>query len=129
MDKTYVKDIEKDTLDNDNFRKVVYTGQQMQLVMMSLLPGEEIGAEVHHDIDQFFRVESGSGLFVLEGEEITVSDDWAAIAPAGSEHNIINNSDEVLKFYTIYAPAEHPDGTVHKDKAEADRYEAEHHSH
>jgi mannose-6-phosphate isomerase-like protein (cupin superfamily) len=96
----------------------------MQLVLMSLKPGEEIGMEVHPDVDQFFRFEEGSGKVIVNGEESTVQEDDVVIVPANSEHNIINNSSSNLKLYTIYAPPQHPDGTIHKTKAEA---EAEHH--
>ena len=121
-------DIERDTLDNSNFRKVVYTGTKMQLVLMCLEPGEEIGTEVHHDVDQFFRVESGECKAVLNGEAIYLKDDEVLIVPAGTEHNLINISEVYdLKLYTIYAPANHPDGTIHATKAEADAYEEEHH--
>ena len=110
--------IEKDTLDNENFRKVIYTAKHSQLVLMSLLPKEEIGMEVHIDHDQFFRFEAGIGLVIIDGNQYEVKDGDAVIVPAGSEHNVINtSSDEKLKLYTIYSPAEHKDGTIHETKA------------
>lgn len=120
----YTNDIEKQTLENENFRKVIFTGPQMQLVVMTLQPGEEIGSEVHEGHDQFFRVEEGEGKVVMNGEEHAVHPDWAAIVPAGTTHNFINTSSEKkLKLYTIYAPPEHPEGTVHATKAEAEAAE------
>lgn len=115
----YVSNIEQDSLANDNFRKVLYTAPHSQLVLMSLLPGEEIGEEVHQ-LDQFFRIESGSGKAVLDGVEHLISDGFAVVVPHGSRHNIINTSEqELLKLYTIYSPADHRDGVVHKTKTEA----------
>jgi mannose-6-phosphate isomerase-like protein (cupin superfamily) len=125
--KGYFADIEEKTLNNNFFRSVLYTGKNMQLVVMSLAPGEDIGTEVHPDTDQFFRVESGNGVVTIDGEETEVKADDVAIVPAGSEHNVKNTSDtETLKVYTIYAPPNHKDGTVHKTKAEAVAAE-EHH--
>jgi mannose-6-phosphate isomerase-like protein (cupin superfamily) len=116
----FTDNIETKTLNNDYFRQVIYTAAHMQLVIMSLKPSEEIGLEVHKDSDQFFRFEGGSGKVVINGEETNVKDGDIAIVPAGTEHNIINTSEtENLKLYTIYAPAQHPDGTIHKTKAEA----------
>lgn len=116
----YINDIEKQAEENENFRKVLFTGPKMQLVLMTLQPGEEIGSEVHCTHDQFFRVEEGEGKIVMDDEEHALHDDWAAIVPAGTKHNIINTSpDQKLKLYTIYAPPEHPEGTVHATKAEA----------
>ena len=110
--------MEKATLENDNFRRVLNTANNSQLVVMSLLPGEEIGMEVH-DLDQFIRFESGRGKVILDGEEQEVEDDWAVVIPAGVEHNVINTSDsEKMKLYSIYSPPEHPDGTVHPTKAD-----------
>lgn len=118
--KGFHSNIEKDTLENTDFRRVLYTGKFSQLVLMCLKPGEEIGAEVHPDIDQFFRVDKGSGKVVIDDNEYEVSDGDAAIVPAGSNHNVINISeDEDLKLYTIYSPPEHKDGTVHASKSEA----------
>jgi mannose-6-phosphate isomerase-like protein (cupin superfamily) len=122
----YVNDIERQTKENENFRKVIFTGQHMQLVVMKLEPGEEIGMEVHLENDQFFRVEEGEGRVVMNGEEHAVHPDWAAIVPAGTEHNFINTSNErALKLYTIYAPPHHPSGTVHETKIEAEKAEKE----
>jgi len=123
----YAVDIEKATLDNTYFRKVLFTGPKSQLVLMTLKPGEDIGKETHDDIDQFVRVEAGTGKAVIDGKEHALKDGSAVVIPAGSEHNVINtSSNEPLKLYTIYTPPEHPDGTVHKTKAEAD---ADHHHH
>lgn len=116
--KGYSDNIESETINNDNYRKVLYTGKYMQLVVMSLLPGEEIGAEVHDGHDQFFRIEQGSVTAVLDGEEISVSEDEVLIVPSGVNHNVINSSDQVVKLYTIYSPPEHPDGTVQATKTE-----------
>ncbi len=114
----YVINIEAATLKNDNFRKVLHTAQHSQLVVMSLLPGEDIGAEVH-DLDQFIRFESGQGKVILDGKEYAVEDDWAVVIPAGVEHNVINTSEsETMKLYSIYSPPEHPEGTVHPTKAD-----------
>lgn len=121
----YVGKIEQVTLQNTAFRQVLFTGKHAQLVVMSLLPGEEIGTEVHDAVDQFFRVESGKAKVVMNGEESIVSDGDAFIVPAGTEHNVINASnDRPLKLYTIYSPPNHPEGTIHQTKAEA---EAAHH--
>lgn len=118
--KGYISNIEKETLENDNFRKVLYTGKNSQLVLMSLLPKEEIGMEVHHNVDQFFRIESGHGRAILDGVETEISDGSAIVIPAGTNHNIINDSDaEKMKLYTIYSPPEHIDGVVHATKADA----------
>jgi len=116
----YVADIEKETKENTNFRKVLYTGPNSQLVVMSLKPGEDIGEEIHNNVDQFIRIEEGVGKVVLNGEETEVKDDWATVVPAGVKHNLINTSeDKELKLYTVYTPAEHKDGTIHKTKEEA----------
>lgn len=125
----YFAHIEEETIKNSNFRKVLYTGKFSQLVAMSLLPGEEIGEEVHDQVDQFFRFEVGEGKAVLNGEEIVFKADDVVIIPAGVRHNIINTSaSETLKLYTIYSPANHPEGTIHATKAEAmAAEEAEHH--
>lgn len=124
----YVDNIEDKTKENSNFRTVLYTGSHMQLVVMSLKPGEDIGEEVHDTVDQFFRFEEGEGKVIIDGEESVVGEDMVVIVPAGSRHNIINTSDtEDLKLYTIYAPANHPDGTVHVTKEEAMAAEEEHH--
>lgn len=114
----FLINIEKATLQNDNFRKVLNTAQNSQLVVMSLLPGEDIGIEVH-DLDQFIRIESGRGKVLMDGKENEVEDDWAIVIPAGVEHNVINTSDsEKMKLYSIYSPPEHPEGTVHPTKAD-----------
>ncbi|MBP6930215.1 cupin domain-containing protein [Patescibacteria group bacterium] len=118
--KGFHANIEKDTLENDNFRKVLYSGKHCQLVLMSLLPSEDIGDEVHPENDQFFRFEEGHGKVLIDGNEYAVEDGSAIIVPAGAKHNIINTSDsEELKMYTIYAPAHHKDGVVRKTKKEA----------
>ena len=122
----YHSNIEALTLANINFRQVLYTAPHSQLVLMSLLPGEEIGMELHTNVDQFFRFEKGSGKIILEGEETIIGDGDVAIVPAGTNHNVINtSSSEPLKLYTIYSPANHPDGTIHLSKADAEKYEAE----
>lgn len=118
--------IEKDTLENNNFRKVLYTSKHSQLVLMSLLPREEIGMEVHEDNDQFFRIESGEGKCVIDGNVYKIGNGTAIVVPAGAEHNIINTSDtEALKLYTIYSPAHHKDGIIRKTKEEAEANGAE----
>ncbi len=124
----YHANIEQLTLANNNFRQVLFTAPHSQLVLMSLLPGEEIGLEVHNDVDQFFRFEKGSGKIILGGEETIIGNGDVAIVPAGTEHNVINTSTtEELKLYTIYSPANHPDGTIQPTKAEAEKAEAEKH--
>ncbi len=124
----YVDNIENQTEENSNFRKVLYTGSHMQLVLMSLKPNEDIGSEVHDTVDQFFRFEKGEGKVIMNGEEHLVSDGFVVIVPAGTTHNIINTSSEKeLKLYTIYAPANHPEGTIHATKEEAMAAEKEHH--
>jgi len=115
----YASNIEEEVLMNDNFRKVLYTGPNMQLVVMTLQPGEDIGMEVHDEHDQFFRVEEGEVVVSIDGEEVTVGEDEVAIVPGGKEHNVTNKSDsKVAKLYTIYAPPEHADGRVDKKKPE-----------
>ncbi|MCL5774804.1 MAG: cupin domain-containing protein [Patescibacteria group bacterium] len=127
--KAYFGHIEQDTSSNENFRKVVHTGKFAQVVLMSLKKGEEIGLEVHPHVDQFFRFEQGQGRVVVDAEEFAVEDGDSVMVPAGSQHNVINTGEGDLKLYTIYSPPNHPDGTVHKTKAEADAAEAkEHHS-
>lgn len=124
--KGFHSNIEKDTVENTNFRKVLYTGKHSQLVLMSLLPGEEIGLEVHAENDQFFRVEEGQGKCIIDGNEYSIKDGSAIVVPAGAEHNVINTSDiESLKLYTIYSPAHHKDGIVRSTKKEAMEQEAE----
>ena len=118
--------IEKETLSNQNFRKVLYTSKHSQLVLMSLQPKEEIGMEVHPDNDQFFRFEQGQGKCVIDGNEYNVTDGSAIVVPAGAQHNIINMSEtEALKLYTIYSPAHHQDKIVRVTKQEAEANEAE----
>jgi mannose-6-phosphate isomerase-like protein (cupin superfamily) len=113
--------IEKETLENSNFRKVLYTAKYSQIVLMSLLPKEEIGMETHEKNDQFFRFESGSGKCIIDGNEYEVKDGDAVIVPAGAKHNVINTSDkEDLKLYTIYSPPNHEDGIIRKTKNEAE---------
>jgi mannose-6-phosphate isomerase-like protein (cupin superfamily) len=125
--KPFALNIEKETLENNNFRKVLYTSQHGQVVLMSLLPQEEIGAEIHETTDQFFRVESGEGKAVINGEEFILSDGMAVVVSAGSLHNVINtSSDKLLKVYTIYMPAHHKDGVVHATKAEAEADAVDH---
>mgnify|MGYP001567161631 CR=1 FL=1 len=122
----YVANIEKDTLENTNFRKVLYTAKNSQLVVMSLKPNEDIGTEVHQ-LDQFIRVEKGTGKTVLNGKEHETGDGSAVIIPAGTEHNIINTSEtEEMKLYTIYSPPNHQDGIIHATKADAMADEGEH---
>jgi mannose-6-phosphate isomerase-like protein (cupin superfamily) len=117
--KGFVDDIEDLTEENTDFRRVLYTGKRMQLVLMALPPGEEIGEEVHDDRDQFFRVEEGEGEVWIDGTRTTIESDTAIVVPAGARHNVRNTGDEPLKLYTIYAPPEHADGTVHVTKADA----------
>ena len=124
----YHTDIEKKTLENGYFRQVLFTGPHSQLVLMALQPGEEIGQETHPGTDQFIRVESGAGKAILNGEEIELADGSALVIPAGTQHNVVNTSfSQSLKLYTVYSPPEHPDGTVHRTKSEADAAEREHH--
>jgi mannose-6-phosphate isomerase-like protein (cupin superfamily) len=117
--KGFVQDIEALAVGNSDFRQVLYTAGHCQLVLMALKPGEEIGAEVHH-LDQFFRVEEGSGEAVLDGARTAIRAGFAVLVPAGANHNIINTSRVPLKLYTLYAPANHRDGVVHHTRAEAE---------
>lgn len=124
----FFSNIEEETLDNNDFRRVLYTGEHTQLVLMSLAPESEIGSEVHSENDQFFRFESGEGRVMIDDNEYDVADGSAIIVPAGARHNVINTSDvESLKLYTLYSPAHHADGTVHTTKAQADAAEHDHH--
>jgi mannose-6-phosphate isomerase-like protein (cupin superfamily) len=119
--KGFVTDIETKTTNNDNFRHVLYTGKHSQLVLMSIVPGGEIGLETHPDNDQFFRFEQGADKVVIDGNEYEVKDGSAVIVPAGAEHNVVNTSQsESLKLYTIYSPPHHKDGIVRATKAEAE---------
>lgn len=129
----FILNIEQATVENSAFRVAKWTGSQMQMTLMSLEPGDDIGLEVHEDHDQFLRIESGRGLAQLgpNAENFTleqdVADDDAIFIPAGSWHNVTNTGNEPLKLYSIYAPAEHPHGTINETKADAEEYEAEHH--
>lgn len=125
----YFVSIEKKTLDNAYFRQVLFTGKHAQLVVMCLQPREEIGNEVHANVDQFFRIEQGEAVFVFDGKEKHLAKDGdAVIVPAGTYHNVINTSATAkLKLYTLYSPPNHPDKTVHKTKAEAEKAESEKH--
>jgi mannose-6-phosphate isomerase-like protein (cupin superfamily) len=124
--KGYVVNLEQKTQSNSNFRQVLFTTPNSQLVLMALQPNEEIGTETHMEHDQFIRVESGRGKVIMDGEETEISDGFGFVIPAGVEHNVVNTSGEVMKLYTIYTPPEHADGTVHQTKAEA---EADDHHH
>jgi len=118
--KGYIANIEQLTLENENFRKVLYTAKNSQLVLMSLKPGEEIGAEVHH-LDQFIRCEAGDGKAILDDVEHDIKDGFAVVVPAGTKHNIINTSDsKAMKLYTVYSPPNHRDGVIHETKAQAE---------
>lgn len=125
----WVADIEAATLGNDTFRTVLYTGPQSQVTVMHLRPGEEIGWEVHDDRDQFLRLEAGAARLTLGATEDRVDEehplaaDWAVVVPAGTWHNVVNDGDAPVKLYAVYAPPEHPAGTVHRTKAEADAAE------
>jgi mannose-6-phosphate isomerase-like protein (cupin superfamily) len=118
--KGFIGDIQGRTEENRNFRRVLYTGPHLQLVLMALLPGEEIGEEVHEDTDQFFRVEKGKGEVWIDGKKTKVESDMAIVVPAGARHNIRNTGEKPLQLYTIYAPPHHADGTVQATKAEAE---------
>ena len=123
----YVGNIEEKAINNDYFREIVYTGKYCQLVVMSLKPGEEIGSEVHKDVDQFFRIEKGRGKVIIDGTENQIIEGVGIVVPAGSEHNVINavsNSD--LKLYTIYSPPHHKDGIIHKTNEDAMADETDH---
>jgi mannose-6-phosphate isomerase-like protein (cupin superfamily) len=118
--KGFVADIEELTESNNDFRRVLYTGRNLQLVLMSIEPGGEIGEEVHSDRDQFFRVEKGRGEIVIDGHRSKIKSDDAMIVPAGARHNVMNIGDKPLRLYTLYAPPEHRDGIVCATKADAD---------
>ena len=117
----YCDNIEAVTVGNDDFRRVLYTGKNLQLVLMTLPPGCDIGEEVHEDIDQFFRIEEGEGEIHIDGVANPVEDDYAVIVPAGARHNVVNTGSVPLKLYTLYGPPEHKHGTVHADKEQAER--------
>jgi mannose-6-phosphate isomerase-like protein (cupin superfamily) len=119
----FVADIEELTEENTDFRRVLYTGKNLQLVLMAIQPGEEIGEETHADRDQFFRVEKGKGEVWIDGHRSKIKSDTAIVIPAGARHNIVNTSDKPLRLYTIYAPPEHRDGTLQATKADADAKE------
>jgi mannose-6-phosphate isomerase-like protein (cupin superfamily) len=121
--KGFVGDIEKLTEENEDFRRVLYTGRNLQLVLMSIGPGDAIGEEVHDDRDQFFRVEKGKGEVVIDGHRSKIKSDDAIVVPAGARHNVLNTGDKPLRLYTLYAPPEHRDGTVHATKGNADASE------
>lgn len=114
----YVTNIEQATLENEDYRRVLFTGSHTQLVLMTLRPGEEIGLETHEEHDQFIRVEAGNGKVTLNDEEHDLSDGVSVVIPAGTRHNVVNTSREPLRLYTLYSPPEHPDGTVHRSKAD-----------
>jgi mannose-6-phosphate isomerase-like protein (cupin superfamily) len=128
----WVRDVEKETLENDDFRRVLFTGEHTQLTVMSLAPGEDIGLEAHDHLDQFLRIEQGRGRVELSSQEGRIEEtqdvgpDWAIIVPAGVWHNVVNTGDEDLKLYSLYSPPEHPDGTIHRTKQEADEAEHDH---
>lgn len=118
--KGYITNIERDTLSNEDFRRVLFTGPNMQLVLMTLQPGEDIGLETHDDHDQFIRIEAGTGVARLNGEETRLEDGSIVLIPASVEHNVLNTSrDEPLRLYTLYSPPEHADGTVHRTRENA----------
>lgn len=126
--KGFFDHLEKITEENSNYRKVLYTAKHCQLVLMALKPGEEIGEEIHTDNDQFFRFESGQGKAVIDGNEYNVADGDGLIVPTGAKHNIINTGNEILKLYTIYSPAHHKDGTIHRTKADETEEEFDGHT-
>lgn len=121
--KGFVDDIDRLTVENKDFRRVLYTGKHLQLVLMALRPGEEIGEEVHDDHDQFFRIEKGEGEVWIDGQRTKIKADDAIIVPAGARHNVINTGDKKLKLYTVYGPPDHKDGIVRATKAEAEASE------
>lgn len=123
----FIGNIEKLTLDNTNFRQVLFTGQHTQLVLMSLALGEEIGMEIHEVVDQFIRIEQGEGKVIMDGQENPIKDGDAFIVPAGTQHNVINTSNSApLKLYTLYSPPHHKDGIIHKTKAEGEADSGDH---
>jgi mannose-6-phosphate isomerase-like protein (cupin superfamily) len=118
--KGFIDDIERRAVTNNDFRRVLYTGPHIQLVLMSLEPGGEIGEEVHEDTDQFFRVEAGQGEVLIDGHVTRIEDGSAIVVPAGARHNVRNTGSKVLSLYTLYAPPHHADGTIHRTKDDAD---------
>lgn len=127
MKKGFITNIERDSLKNNNFRKVLYTGEYSQLVVMSLNPGDDIGKEVHTKNDQFIRIESGEGIAFINGVETHIKHDDAIVIPAGAEHNVTNTGDSIMKLYTIYGPAEHRDGTIHSTREEGEKMHEQDH--
>ena len=125
MKRGYCDDIEKATIENEDFRRVLYTGKHLQLVLMTLQPGEEIGSEVHPDRDQFFRIEEGQGAIDIDGKENRVEDDFAVIVPAGARHNVRNTGSAPLRLYTLYGPPEHKDQVVQSTKQDAEARHAQ----
>ena len=121
--KGFIDNIERLTEENTDFRRVLYTGHNLQLVLMAIPGGQEIGEEVHDDRDQFFRIESGSGEVLIDGKRTPIKDDDAIIVPAGARHNVINTGGAPLTLYTLYGPPEHRDGVVRATKAEAEAKE------
>lgn len=115
----FIGDIDGLAIQNQYFRHVLYTGRHMQLVLMSLQPGEDIGEEVHEDTDQFFRVEEGEGEISIDGRVTMLETDMAAVVPAGARHNVTNTGERAMKLYTLYGPPEHADGTIHETRADA----------
>ncbi len=122
----YVVNIDTETKNNENFRKVLFTAPHSQLVVMSLQPGEDIGMEVHLNVDQFIRIEAGQGKAILDGQEYEIGENFAIVIPAGTQHDILNTSDtEKMKLYTVYSPPNHPPQTIHVTKDEAVKAEEE----
>lgn len=119
MKKGYIVNIEERTRENEDFRRVLYTAGNSQLVLMSLKPGEDIGEEVHDDVDQFLRIEKGTGKAIVGGATHDLGDGSIVIVPVGTKHNIMNTGQGAMKLYTLYSPPHHRDGTVHRTKAEA----------
>jgi mannose-6-phosphate isomerase-like protein (cupin superfamily) len=123
----YVTNIERATLENEDYRRVLFTTPHLQLVLMTLREGEEIGSETHPEGDQFVRVEAGTGMVVLNGEQHPMEDGSVVVIPAGVEHNVVNTGRSPLRLYVLYSPPEHPPGTVHRTKQEAEAKEPHHH--
>ena len=121
--KGFVADIEEETEENTDFRRVLYTGKHLQLVLMALQPGDEIGEEIHQDRDQFFRIEKGKGEVWIDGRRSKIKSDFAIVVPAGARHNIVNTGDKPLRLYTLYSPPQHLDAIVRATKADADASE------